>query len=123
MAKILVVDDQELMRDSLAGTLARESHEVVAAGDGQTAVQRLTGARFDLLISDLRMPRMGGIELLAEAKKLRPEMPVVLMTAFGEVSSAVEAMKRGAYDYLQKPFDGEAIKLLVDRALEHSRLV
>jgi DNA-binding NtrC family response regulator len=123
MAKILVVDDQELMRDSLAGMLARENHEVVAAGDGQAALQRLTGARFDLLISDQKMPKMNGTDLLAEAKKLRPEMPVVLMTAFGEVSTAVEAMKRGAYDYLQKPFDGEAIKLLVDRALEHSRLV
>jgi two-component system, NtrC family, response regulator HydG len=125
MARILVVDDQEMMRDSLAGTLAREGHEVVAAGDGQAAVQRLAGggARFDLLISDQRMPKMNGIDLLAEAKKLRPEMPVVLMTAFGEVSTAVEAMKRGAYDYIQKPFDGEAIKLLVDRALEHSRLV
>jgi DNA-binding NtrC family response regulator len=112
-----------MMRDSLAGNLAREGHEVVAAGDGQAALQRLTSARFDLLISDQKMPKMNGTDLLAEAKKLRPEMPVVLMTAFGEVSTAVEAMKRGAYDYLQKPFDGEAIKLLVDRALEHSRLV
>src|SRR5690348_12656495 len=107
MAKILVVDDQELMRDSLAGTLAREGHDVVAAGDGQAAVQRLSGGtRFDLLISDQRMPKMNGIDLLGEARKIRPEMPVVLMTAFGEVSTAVEAMKRGAYDYIQKPFDG-----------------
>ena len=66
---------------------------------------------------------MTGIELLAEAKKLRPEMPVVLMTAFATVQTAVEAMKLGAYDYIQKPFDGEEIKLLVDRTLEHSRLV
>jgi DNA-binding NtrC family response regulator len=123
MAKILVVDDQELMRDSLAATLAREGHEVSAAGDGQAAVQRLSAARFDLLISDLKMPKMTGIELLAEAKKLRPEMPVVLMTAFATVGTAVEAMKLGAYDYIQKPFDGEEIKVLVDRTLEHSRLV
>src|SRR4051812_31494790 len=123
MAKILVVDDQEMMRDSLAATLAREGHEVVAAGDGQAAVGRLTGTRFDLLISDLRMPRMTGLELLAEAKKVRPEMPVVLMTAFADVATAVEAMKTGAFDYIQKPFDGEQIKVLVDRTLEHSRLV
>ena len=123
MAKILVVDDQEMMRDSLAATLAREGHEVMAAGDGQAAVQRLAAGRFDLLISDLRMPRMTGMELLAEAKKLRPEMPVVLMTAFADVPTAVEAMKTGAFDYIQKPFDGEQIKLLVDRTLEHSRLV
>ena len=123
MAKILVVDDQEMMRDSLAANLAREGHEVVAAGDGLAAVSRLVGSRFDLLISDLKMPKMTGLELLAEAKKIRPEMPVVLMTAFATVSNAVEAMKLGAYDYIQKPFDGEEIKLLVDRTLEHSRLV
>jgi len=71
----------------------------------------------------LKMPKLTGTELLAEAKKIRPEMPVVLMTAFATVQTAVEAMKLGAYDYIQKPFDGEEIKLLVDRTLEHSRLI
>jgi DNA-binding NtrC family response regulator len=124
MARILVADDQEMMRDSLAATLARDGHEVIAAGDGPTAVSRLSaGGRFDLLITDLKMPKMTGIELLAEAKRLRPEMPVVLMTAFATVATAVEAMKLGAYDYIQKPFDGEEIKLLVDRTLEHNRLI
>ncbi len=123
MARILVVDDQEMMRDSLAATLVREGHDVVAAGDGPTAVNRLGNGRFDLLVSDLKMPRMTGLELLAESKRLRPEMPVVLMTAFATVNTAVEAMKLGAYDYITKPFDGEEIKLLVERTLEHSRLV
>jgi DNA-binding NtrC family response regulator len=124
MARILIVDDQEMMRDSLAGTLVREGHEVVASGDGPAAVSRLCGGtRFDLLITDLKMPKMTGIELLAEAKRLRPDMPVVLMTAFATVATAVEAMKLGAYDYIQKPFDGDEIKLLVDRTLDHSRLV
>jgi DNA-binding NtrC family response regulator len=122
MARILVVDDQDMIRDSLAATLAREGHEIVAATDGPAAVARLGTTRFDLLISDLRMPRMTGLELLAEARRLRPDMPVVLMTAFAAVNTAVEAMKLGAYDYIQKPFDGEEIKLLVDRTLEHSRL-
>jgi two-component system response regulator HydG len=122
MARILVVDDQEMIRDSLAATLAREGHEIVAAADGPAAVARLGTTRFDLLISDMRMPRMTGLELLAEARRLRPDMPVVLMTAFATVNAAVEAMKQGAYDYIQKPFDGEEIKLLVDRTLEHSRL-
>src|SRR3954464_15695398 len=124
MARILVVDDQEMIRDSLAGTLVREGHEVVASGDPTSAVERLSGpARFDLLITDLKMPKMTGIELLAEAKRLRPELPVVLMTAFATVNTAVEAMKLGAYDYIQKPFDGDEIKLLVDRTLEHNRLI
>jgi len=124
MARILVVDDQEMMRDSLATTLAREGHEVIAAGDGAAALGRLgAGGRFDLLITDLKMPKMTGIELLQEAKRLRPELLVVMMTAHATVSTAVEAMKLGAYDYIQKPFDGDAIKLLVERALEHGRLV
>jgi DNA-binding NtrC family response regulator len=123
MARILVVDDQDMMRDSLAATLVREGHEVIAATDGAGAVSRLNGGRFDLMITDLKMPKMTGIELLAEAKKLRPEMPVVLMTAFATVQTAVEAMKLGAYDYIQKPFDGEEIKHLVDRTLEHNRLI
>src|SRR4051812_7117163 len=124
MARILIVDDQEMMRDSLAATLAREGHEIIAAGDGQAAVSRLSnGTRFDLLITDLKMPRMTGIELLAETKKLRPELPVVLMTAFATVQTAVEAMRLGAYDYIQKPFAGAEIKLLVDRPLDHTRLI
>src|SRR3954452_9715859 len=123
MAKILVCDDQEMMRESLASTLAREGHEVVAATDGAVALEKITERRFDLLITDLKMPRMTGIELLAEARKLRPELPVIMMTAFATVQTAVEAMKLGAYDYIQKPFDGEEIKLLVDRTLEHNRLI
>jgi DNA-binding NtrC family response regulator len=122
VARILVCDDQELMRDSLVGLLAREAYEVVAASDGAMAVSKLESGRFDLLITDLRMPRMGGMDLLVEARRIRPEMPVVLMTAFASVQTAVEAMKAGAYDYIQKPFEGDEIKLLVERTLEHSRL-
>jgi two-component system, NtrC family, response regulator HydG len=124
MARILVVDDQDMMRDSLAGILAREHHDVVAAADGPAALARLgSGSRFDLLITDLRMPRMDGMQLLQEAKRIFPDLPVVMMTAHGTISNAVEAMRQGAYDYLQKPFDGDAIKALVERALEHGRLV
>ncbi len=122
MARILIVDDQDVIRDSLAATLARQGHEVVAATDGPGALTKLSGSRFELMISDLKMPKMTGTELLAEVKKIRPEMPVVLMTAFATVSTAVEAMKLGAYDYIQKPFDGEEIKILVERTLEHNRL-
>src|SRR5215813_11401845 len=114
MGRILIADDQDMMRDSLASTLVREGHEVVAATDGAVALSRLSAGRFDLLITDLKMPKMTGIELLTEAKRLRPEMPVVLMTAFATVNTAVEAMKLGAYDYIQKPFDGDEIKLLIE---------
>src|ERR1700677_756189 len=114
MAKILVTDDQEMMRDSLVATLKREGHDVTACAESPLAAQRLAQGRFDLLITDLKMPKMTGIELLAEARRLRPDMLVVLMTAFATVNTAVEAMKLGAYDYIQKPFDGEQIKLVVD---------
>src|SRR3954447_6174968 len=123
MAKILIVDDQDMMRDSLAAILAREGHEIIAANDGNIAIGRLSSTKIDLVITDLKMPKMTGIELLAEVKKLKPDVPVILMTAFASVQTAVEAMKLGAYDYIQKPFDGDEIKLLVDRTLEHNRLI
>jgi DNA-binding NtrC family response regulator len=124
MARILVVDDQDMMRDSLAGILARDHHDVVAAPDGPAALSRLSsGGRFDLLITDLRMPRMDGMQLLQEARRILPDLPVVMMTAHGSIANAVDAMRQGAYDYIQKPFDGDAIKALVERALEHGRLV
>jgi DNA-binding NtrC family response regulator len=122
MARILVCDDQDLMRDSLAALLARDGHDVVAATDGPMALSKLAAGRFDLLITDLKMPKMTGIELLGEAKKLKPEMPVVLMTAFATVQTAVDAIKQGAYDYIQKPFEGDDIRRLVERTLEHSQL-
>jgi DNA-binding NtrC family response regulator len=122
MARILIVDDQEMLRDSLAATLARDGHEIVAAGDGASALSRLEASRIDLMITDLKMPRMTGIELLVEARKRRPDLPVVLMTAFATVQTAVEAMKLGAYDYIQKPFEADELKMLVERTLEHSRL-
>ena len=121
MARILIADDDEMMRDSVAATLARLGHSVAAASDGAAALARLDAEAFDLLLSDLKMPRMTGIELLEEAKKRRPNLPVVLMTAFATVRTAVDAMKLGAYDYLQKPFEADDLKHLVDRTLEHSR--
>jgi two-component system response regulator AtoC len=123
MAKILIADDQDMMRDSLAATLVRQGHEVVAAIDGPTAVTRLSQSRFDLMITDYRMPKMNGNELLAEAKKLRPEMPVVLMSAFATVPNAVEAMKLGAFDYLLKPLDIARVREVVGQALEVRRLM
>jgi len=122
MARILICDDQDIIRDSLAATLARDGYDVVAATDGPMALQRIAAGKVDLLITDLKMPKMTGIELLTEAKKIRPELPVVLMTAFATVQTAVEAMRLGAYDYIQKPFEADEIKLLVARTLEHSQL-
>jgi CheY-like chemotaxis protein len=109
MAKILIVDDQDMMRDSLAATLVREGHEVVAAYDGVAGLAKLGERKFDLAITDLKMPKMTGTEFLAEAKKRNPEMPVVLMTASPPCSRRLEAIGSAAARtyYLQpEAFDG-----------------
>lgn len=123
MARILICDDDEVMRDPLAAWLREGDHEVVATSDGPAALSKLSsGLKFDLLITDYRMPKMRGTELLMEVKRIKPELPVILMTAHGTVETAVEAMKAGAFDFVQKPFNGDEINIIVGRALEWSRL-
>jgi DNA-binding NtrC family response regulator len=119
---VLVVDDKEMMRDSVTSTLARKGHLAVACSSGKVAVEKMTERAPDLIITDLQMPDMNGLELLQEVRKLDEQIPVVMMTAFGTVETAVQAMKLGAFDYVTKPFSGDQLVLAVDRALEHARL-
>ena len=123
MSKILVVDDKEMMRDSVATTLARKNHTVVAASGAKSALEKLAERPFDAVITDLQMPDMDGLELLAEIRKIDEQMPVIVMTAYGTVDSAVAAMKQGAYDYITKPFNGDVLLVTIERAIEHGRLV
>ena len=116
-ARILIADDEKIKRITLADDLAAQGHEVVTAADGEEAWTQLQTAQFDALVTDLKMPRMTGIELLQESKRLRPDMPVVLMTAFATVTTAVEAMKLGAFDYLLKPFKLRDLLPVLSRAL------
>ncbi len=122
MARVCVVDDQELMRDSLGATLRREDHEVEAFAQPTEALDRIKSGSYEVIVSDLKMPGMDGVELLRAMRTAGIETPVILMTAYGTIQSAVEAMKLGAYDYISKPFEGEELCLLVDRALQHGRL-
>ncbi|MHC4064446.1 MAG: sigma-54-dependent transcriptional regulator [Planctomycetota bacterium] len=122
MARICVVDDKELIRDSLTETLTRDDHQVTAFGDSVEALGAIRQGGFDLLLSDLKMPRLDGIALMRELRAAGCETPVIVMTAFGTVATAVEAMKLGAFDYIQKPFEADAITVQVDRALQHFRL-
>ncbi len=122
MARILVVDDKELMRDGVATMLSRKGHSVVAAPDARLALARIAEKRPDCVVTDLQMPGMGGLELLAEIRKVDPELPIVLMTAFGTVATAVDAMRKGAFDYVTKPFSGDELTMSVERALEHGAL-
>ena len=122
MARILVVDDKELMRDGVATMLSRKGHSVVAASDARMALTRIAEKRPDCVVTDLQMPTMSGLELLEEIRKFDPELPIVLMTAFGTVATAVEAMRKGAFDYVTKPFSGDELTMSVEKALEHGAL-
>jgi DNA-binding NtrC family response regulator len=114
---VLIVENEANMRRVLATLLRRDGLQTVEAGDGQQGLERLAAQRIDAIITDLKMPRMNGLELLEEVCKRHREVPVILLTAFGTVGSAVEALKRGAFDYLTKPFDPEEIRQVVAKAV------
>ncbi|MCA1565554.1 MAG: sigma-54 dependent transcriptional regulator [Acidobacteria bacterium] len=122
MAQILIVDDEQGMRQLLSLVFGRAGHQVRAAENGRRAVEMLREAAADLIVSDVRMPDMGGIELLSAARELSPDTAVVMMTAFATVETAREAFKLGADDFIQKPFDVDELKLIVEKALELRQL-
>src|SRR5438552_6247264 len=122
-ARILVVDDDGASRSLMAQILAEDGHGVVVCADGAEAIERLErDGEFDAVVSDIRMVDVDGLEVLDWVRKHAPETPVLLVTAFGNVDGAVGAIRRGAYDYISKPYDVNTIKLVVDRALRHRRL-
>jgi DNA-binding NtrC family response regulator len=123
MACICVIDDQAMMRDSLQATLAAHDHKVSLFENGQEALTMIKQQSFDVVLTDLRMPGLDGINLLREMRRMGIDVPVVVMTAHGSVPNAVEAMKLGAFDYIQKPFDGQEIEILIERALRERNLV
>src|SRR3989441_3125445 len=122
-ATLLVADDDPGLRESLERTLTREGYRVVLASDGRAALERVQARGVDLIVTDLRMPGLTGLELLRAAKAIRPDVDVILLTAFGTVEEAVKAMKDGAYDFLTKPFRREQLLKLVDKALERRDLI
>ena len=113
MTTILIVDDEKSMRDFLKILLTKEGYEVIVAGDGNQAMTALGKNRVDLVISDIRMPGMGGLELLAKVKDEADDIPVIMITAFASPNDAVQAMKSGAYDYISKPFNVDEIKSVI----------
>ena len=120
--RILVVDDDESLRWVTQVQLQQAGYEVAAAGSGEQALEMLAGAPADLVLTDLKMRGMSGLELLKRVRVEYPEAIVILVTAFGTVETAVEAMKCGAYDYITKPVNVDELKLIVGRALEHVAL-
>jgi DNA-binding NtrC family response regulator len=121
--RILVVDDEEIVRESLGGWLEKDGYTVAAIPDGRTAIERLKSERWTIMIVDLKMPGMDGLQVLEEAKKLQPDVAVVIMTAYATVDTAVSAMKMGAYDYLVKPFDPEELSLMMQKIVSQQSLV
>jgi DNA-binding NtrC family response regulator len=122
MSDILLVEDKESLRRVLRLTLESAGYSVDEAEDARVAAQALQRAPFRLVLTDLRMPHGSGLDVLRAAKAADPEVPVVLMTAYGSVDEAVQAMKDGAHDFLQKPVDSNHLLLLIERALEQARL-
>jgi two-component system response regulator PilR (NtrC family) len=116
--RILVVDDEESMREFLCILLQRDGHKVEAVGDGQQAVARLKDCSYDLIVSDIKMPKLDGFALLEYVRERSPATAIIMITAFSTTEQAVDAMKKGAYDYITKPFKNEEIRLVVENALE-----
>jgi two-component system, NtrC family, response regulator HydG len=121
--RLLVADDDPGLRESLNRTLTRAGYSVLLASDGRAALELLQGGRVDLVLTDLKMPGLTGIELLRAAKAIVPDLDVILLTAFGTVEEAVSAMKEGAYDFITKPFRGEQLLKLIGKALERRELI
>src|SRR5688572_27016006 len=116
--RILVVDDEPAIRFALADLLASEGHEVAEAEHAPAALALAEARPFDLVLTDYRMPKVDGLELLEQLRRDRPELLVVLLTAHGDERTAVRALKLGAYDYVPKPYDNDEIRALVTRARE-----
>src|SRR5512134_3846645 len=122
MGRILIADDHDSLRRGLAQAVAEAGHDVEEAPNGNAAIEKLHEGFFDVVVSDLKMGGSTGLEVLKTAKTLHPTSAVILMTAFGSVSTAVEAMKNGAFDYVQKPFEIEEMEVKIEKALELKRL-
>ena len=123
METILIVDDEKNYLVVLEALLDPEGYETVTADNAEAALRLIRESDLDLVITDMKMPHMSGLELLEASKKLKPDLPVIIMTAYGTIEMAVEAMKKQAYDYITKPFKNEELKLTIKKALHNYRLI
>ncbi len=124
MAKILVIDDDKAIRDSIRDTLQYEGYDVDVAEDGVAGMVKIKTSAFDLVLSDIRMPKMDGKQFLEQALKLKPELPIIILSAFADNEEAVEIVKKGAFDFISKPFkDRNRLLITVRNALDKSNLV
>jgi two-component system, NtrC family, response regulator AtoC len=120
--RLLVVDDDGAMREMLESLFQEQGYAVDTAGSVDAALERIADVEYDAVLSDIKMPGRSGMELVGELRRLRPDTPIVLMTAFGSIDSAVEAMRAGAFDYVTKPFEPDAVLFALERAFERREL-
>ena len=120
--RILVVDDELIVRESMGNWLKEDGYLVETSENGMDALEKIKLKNIDLAIVDIKMPGMDGIELLQKSKKIEPDLPVLVMTAYASVDTAVQAMKEGAFDYIVKPFNPENVSQVIDRALKFKKL-
>jgi DNA-binding NtrC family response regulator len=121
--KILIVDDEAIIRQSLHDWLSSAGHQVLTAENGFQALEIIERESPSIVIADLVMPGMDGIELLKKVKKISPDIEVIIITAYGSIPSAVTAVREGAYDYIEKPFCPERVELLIEKLVEHQQLI
>jgi DNA-binding NtrC family response regulator len=123
MPSVLVIEDKDSMREMLSKSLEAEGYEVETARDGEGGLDKAREKKYDVVLADLKLPKMNGIEVLTSLKDLDQDAAVILMTAYGTIETAVEAMREGAFDFLTKPFDTDHLSVLIRRAMENRRLV
>ena len=120
--KIMVVDDEESMCNFMQIMLEKEGYKTVVSQDSKIALERIKKENYDLVVADLMMPEMSGLELLSKAKSVDPDLSFIVMTAFASVDTAIEALKNGAFDYVTKPFKVEEIKIAIKKCLEQKKI-
>jgi len=117
--KILIVDDELIMRESLAGWLERDGHSIRTSPSGEVALEKVKETRFDILLVDIKMEGISGLDVLRHVKENDPDVAVVMITAYGSIPTAIEAMKNGAYDYMLKPFDPNELGVLIEKIIRY----
>ncbi|MFZ7145860.1 MAG: sigma-54-dependent transcriptional regulator, partial [Bacteroidota bacterium] len=123
MAKILIIDDEKAICNTLKEILSYEKYEVDIANDGAEGIKKAETGNYDLVLSDIKMPKMDGIEVLQKLQELNPDLPVVMISGHGTIETAVDALKKGAYDYISKPPDLNRLLVTVRNALDRSSLI
>lgn len=123
MAKILIIDDEKAIRKTLSEILVFEGHQISEAIDGEDGLQKFIDNSFDVVLCDIKMPRMDGIEFLVKAKSVNPDVPIIIISGHGQIDTAVDAVKKGAYDYISKPPDLNRLLITLRNAAEKQNLV